>query len=303
MESSLTQVRYRKVAVYEVFYPCFRNVREEAKTSIFRGSVFSSKRIRYREPAARTKLSVSIGMPSRNAAFLSRKACFRAVCGVREKLRGQLFCVQGSIMRSVRCRNRWGLSDFGLRGVSGETSPAKRQRTSMKLHPPFNARDVKASVDLVPFIRQFTRLRRTGRQFIGLCPLHSERHPSFFVHQEKQVFKCFGCGAGGDVFEFAMRIAGCDFRRALKIVAEFSEGVGRENEPRSGERFRADVGAKPLSPPQAGALFSQPNRCARARILAALQATNRRLRAIESSNSETSAELATSCEPERGVCC
>ena len=82
-----------------------------------------------------------------------------------------------------------------------------------------DARDLKARVDLAAFVGQFTKLRRSGRQLIGLCPLHSERHPSFFVHPEKQVFKCFGCGAGGDVYAFVMRVEGCDFLDALRIVA------------------------------------------------------------------------------------
>src|SRR5258708_22824252 len=86
---------------------------------------------------------------------------------------------------------------------------------------PYSARDLKAHADLVGYASRFTRLRRYGRQFRGLCPLHSERHPSFYVHPEKQVFHCFGCGTGGDVFAFVMRVNGCDFRRALEIVAEF----------------------------------------------------------------------------------
>jgi len=165
---------------------------------------------------------------------------------------------------------------------------------------PLSARELKARVDLAAIAGQFTRLRRAGRQFVGLCPLHSERHPSFYVHPEKKVFKCFGCDAGGDVFDFVMRATGCDFRRALEIVAEFSDGVARESEPRSGERIRAGVGAKPLSPAKRGALYSQSTQEPRARILAALEATNQRLRAIEATNRAASATLATACEPERG---
>ena len=99
---------------------------------------------------------------------------------------------------------------------------------------PLSARELKARVNLVSLVGKFTRLARVGRQFVGLCPLHSERHPSFYVHPEKQVFKCFGCGAGGDIFVFVMRVTGCDFRRALEIVAEVSAGVATGSEPRSG---------------------------------------------------------------------
>jgi hypothetical protein len=97
----------------------------------------------------------------------------------------------------------------------------------MMLPPPLIARDLKARADLVVIASQFTRLRRSGRQLVGLCPLHKERNPSFYVSPEKRCFKCFGCGAGGDVFEFVMRATGCDFRRALEIVAEVSKGVAR----------------------------------------------------------------------------
>ena len=162
-----------------------------------------------------------------------------------------------------------------------------------------NARDLKAQVDLVTFAAGFARLRPCGRQFVGLCPLHSERNPSFYVHPVKQVFKCFGCGVGGDIFVFVMRATGCGFRRALEVVAEFSDGVARA-EPRSGSRFGASEGAKPLSPPKAGASHSQSSQDLRARTLATLEVANRRLRAIEATNRAASAALATACEPERG---
>jgi hypothetical protein len=101
------------------------------------------------------------------------------------------------------------------------------------------------------------------------------------------------------VFTFVMCATGCDFRRALEIVAEFSEGVARDSEPRSGSRFGASEGAKPLRPPKAGGLDSPFSRDSRARILAALDAAERRLRAIEATNRAASRALATPCEPER----
>jgi len=167
----------------------------------------------------------------------------------------------------------------------------------MIFSPPLSARELKARADLAAFAGQFTRLHRSGRQLVGLCPLHKERHPSFYVHPEKQCFKCFGCGAGGDVFEFVMCATGCDFRRALEIVAEYS-GVACESEPRSGERIRAGVGAKPLCPAKRGTLHSQATQESRARILEALDAANRRLRAIEAKNREARGARATACEPE-----
>lgn len=103
------------------------------------------------------------------------------------------------------------------------------------------------------------------------------------------------------MFDLVMRANGCEFRRALEIIAEFSEEVARTSEPRSGSRFGASEGAKPLSPPKAGAAYSPFIESLSARILAALEATNRRLRAIEQTNRAASAALATACEPDRGA--
>jgi hypothetical protein len=102
------------------------------------------------------------------------------------------------------------------------------------------------------------------------------------------------------VFAFVMRASDCGFRCALEIVAEFSEGVARDSGPRSGPRLGAsEGGVSPLSPPKVGVPHSQFSQDSRARILASLEATNRRLRAIEATNRAASAALATACEPDR----
>jgi DNA primase len=94
-----------------------------------------------------------------------------------------------------------------------------------------DARAVKSRADIVAVAGRYTRLRRAGRQYVGLCPLHAERHPSFYVHPEKQVFHCFGCGAGGDVFSLVMALRGCDFVEALAEVARLNSGlVGEASE-------------------------------------------------------------------------
>jgi DNA primase len=78
-----------------------------------------------------------------------------------------------------------------------------------------DARELKRRANLLDIAGRFTRLRKSGGQYMGLCPLHYERHASFYVHPVKKVFKCFGCGVGGDVFDFVMLIWGCDFLDAL----------------------------------------------------------------------------------------
>jgi DNA primase len=160
-----------------------------------------------------------------------------------------------------------------------------------------SARELKARADFIAIASQYTQLRRAGRQFVGLCPFHPERHPSCYVEPEKRIWKCFGCGLGGDIFAFVMRAEGCDFFDALRIVAGFS-GVASESGPRSGPRFRASVGAAP-SAAKRQSIYSQSTQESRAGILAALEATDRRVRAIEAVNRAAALELATACEPER----
>lgn len=115
----------------------------------------------------------------------------------------------------------------------------------MSLPTALSARDVKSRADFFFIASKYMRLRRSGRQFVGLCPFHSERHPSCYVHPEKKIFFCFGCQRGGDLFDFVMLAAGCSFPQALRIVSEFSSGVAAESGPRSGPRFRGGVGASP----------------------------------------------------------
>jgi CHC2-type zinc finger protein len=170
----------------------------------------------------------------------------------------------------------------------------------MRLSRRFVAAEIKATVKFVELISQFTRLRRAGKQYVGLCPFHSECRPSFYIHVQKKVFYCFGCGAGGDVFEFVMRMNGCNFRRASEIVSQFAPGGARESEPRSGERFRAGRGLPPPTAKRPGR-NSQSVEGARAEVLAKLAKTCRRLTAIEARNRAASQALATACEPDRSA--
>lgn len=78
---------------------------------------------------------------------------------------------------------------------------------------------IKETVNIVDFISEYVALKKVGRNYVGLCPFHSESKPSFTVNEEKQIFRCFGCGAGGDVIGFYMRIAGLSFVEAVKELA------------------------------------------------------------------------------------
>lgn len=75
-------------------------------------------------------------------------------------------------------------------------------------------------VDIVEVIQRYVPLKRAGSNFSGCCPFHREKTPSFMVSSSKQIFKCFGCGIWGNVFKFIQEIEKCDFRDAVKMLAE-----------------------------------------------------------------------------------
>lgn len=79
--------------------------------------------------------------------------------------------------------------------------------------------EIKNRVDIVEFVSEYLTLKKAGRNFTGLCPFHQEKTPSFTVNREKQIFYCFGCGEGGNVITFLMKIADKTFPEAIKDLA------------------------------------------------------------------------------------
>src|SRR6184192_1172447 len=79
---------------------------------------------------------------------------------------------------------------------------------------------VKQQADIVRVVGEYVRLKKGGKDFSGLCPFHQEKTPSFTVSPIKQIFYCFGCGKGGDVYNFVMEMEKCEFPEAVKLVAE-----------------------------------------------------------------------------------
>lgn len=80
--------------------------------------------------------------------------------------------------------------------------------------------EIRSANDIVDVISQYVTLKRSGRNFFGLCPFHKEKSPSFSVSADRQYFHCFGCHKGGDVFTFVSEIEKISFRESLELLAE-----------------------------------------------------------------------------------
>ena len=103
--------------------------------------------------------------------------------------------------------------------------------------------EIKSRISIVDFIGQYLRLTKAGANWKGTCPFHNEKTPSFMVHEEKQIWHCFGCGKGGDIFGFLMEMESLDFKEALKVLAEKAGvelpkyGKGRKDEPENKQKI------------------------------------------------------------------
>ena len=80
--------------------------------------------------------------------------------------------------------------------------------------------EIRNKNDIVDIISQYVVLKRSGRNFFGLCPFHKEKSPSFSVSPDKQIFHCFGCGVGGNVFHFVSKIENLSFKETIEMLAE-----------------------------------------------------------------------------------
>lgn len=97
--------------------------------------------------------------------------------------------------------------------------------------------EVKNQSDIVRVISDYVSLKKRGKNYVANCPFHNEKTPSFNVSPAKQIFHCFGCGTGGDVFTFVMAMEHCDFAEAVRIVAGKSgiPVIELETQPKSKE--------------------------------------------------------------------
>lgn len=103
--------------------------------------------------------------------------------------------------------------------------------------------EVRSRNDIVDVISQYVRLQKKGSSYFGLCPFHNEKSPSFSVSRDKQMYYCFGCGAGGNVFTFIMEYENYTFLEALRFLADRA-GIELPEEEYSKEaKERADLRA------------------------------------------------------------
>jgi DNA primase len=99
--------------------------------------------------------------------------------------------------------------------------------------------EIRSAASIVDVISEFVQLRKRGKNYIGLCPFHSEKTPSFTVSEEKQIYHCFGCHAGGNVFKFLMEFEKISFVESVQELAEKS-GITLEYSDEGGEERQTE---------------------------------------------------------------
>ena len=106
----------------------------------------------------------------------------------------------------------------------------------------FNDDDIRAvreKTNIVDVVGERVRLKKSGRTFKGLCPFHNEKSPSFHVDPAKQLYHCFGCGAGGDAYSFLMAAEGLDFAESVETLARRVSHPLTKRDPRqAGKKTR-----------------------------------------------------------------
>lgn len=116
---------------------------------------------------------------------------------------------------------------------------------------------LKRQVDIVEFIGQFVQLKKTGKNYSGLCPFHAEKDPSFTVSSERQMFHCFGCKKGGDIFAFWMAYHNYTFPEALRDLAERYHIPMDEGGSATREREKSELRKRLFAANEAAAGFFQ----------------------------------------------
>lgn len=141
-------------------------------------------------------------------------------------------------------------------GVFNEVREGSRTDLPMSFRDNGDKEKVQAATDIVRLVGEQVNLRPKGKEFAGLCPFHDDKSPSMQVSPQKQIYKCFSCGAGGDVFSFAMNYHKMGFVEALKYLAEKAgieltpwkpDGKGGDGGDASGGERKRIAGANDLA--------------------------------------------------------
>lgn len=104
---------------------------------------------------------------------------------------------------------------------------------------PATIEEIRVRMDIVDIISEHVTLKKSGKHWMGLCPFHNEKTPSFHVNRDKQIFKCFGCGAGGDGFSFLQKVSGHTF---MDVVLDLANKFGIQTEQSSPKfEFRSKI--------------------------------------------------------------
>ena len=119
--------------------------------------------------------------------------------------------------------------------------------------------EIKANVDIVEIVSQYVALKRKGSNYFGLCPFHNEKSPSFSVSQNKQIFHCFGCGAGGDAIGFLKKIENISFGEAVEMLADRANITLPKVETSEDDKKRLLLQEKVFKVNEAAALFFHEN--------------------------------------------
>lgn len=109
------------------------------------------------------------------------------------------------------------------------------------LIPDNTIEEIKQRADIVDVVSEYVTLKKAGRNFLGICPFHKEKTPSFTVSREKQMFYCFGCGEGGHVFTFLMKMSNMSFPETARHLAKKTGVVIPERAMTHGEKLQYDV--------------------------------------------------------------
>ncbi|MCI8532520.1 MAG: DNA primase, partial [Lachnospiraceae bacterium] len=104
--------------------------------------------------------------------------------------------------------------------------------------------EVRSGSDIVDVISGYIKLQRKGSNYVGVCPFHNDRNPSMSVNQPRQIYHCFSCGAGGDVFKFVMEYENLTFPEAMKVLADRAGITLPEQDTSREARQQADLKAQ-----------------------------------------------------------